>query len=62
MSLKSKILSKSFQGTSQLSVDSFMDLWDRLVAQKLEIYFFLCEKIVNPGRPPQVSELRDIAS
>ena len=31
---KSTILLKSYQGTSQLSVDSFVDLWDRLVAQK----------------------------
>ena len=52
MSLKSKIFLESFQGTSQLSVDSFMDLWDRLVAQKLEIQFFLCQKTINPGAPP----------
>ena len=52
MSLKSKIFLESFQGTSQLSVDSFMDLWDRLVAQKLEIQIFLCQKTINPGGPP----------
>ena len=34
MCQKSKILLKSRQETSQLSVDSFVDLWDRLVAQK----------------------------
>ena len=52
MSLKSKIFLESFQGTSQLSVDSFMDLWDRLVAQKLEIQIFLCQKTINPGGTP----------
>ena len=60
MSLKSKIFLESFQGTSQLSVDSFMDLWDRLVAQKLEIQIFLCQKVINPGGPPLVTYLRDI--
>ena len=61
MSLKSKIFLESFQGTSQLSVDSFMDLWDRLVAQKLEIQIFLCQKTINPGGPPPlVTYLRDI--
>ena len=34
MCQKSKILLEFRQGTSQLSVDSFVDLWDRLVAQK----------------------------
>ena len=52
MCKKSKILLKSRQGTSQLSVDSFVDLWDRLVAQKWEIKIFLSEKVANPGRPP----------
>ena len=52
MCQKSKILLEFRQGTSQLSVDSFVDLWDRLVAQKREIKIFLCEKVANPGRPP----------
>ena len=60
MSLKSKIFLESFQGTSQLSADSFMVLWDRLVAQKLEKQNFLCQKTINPGGPPLVTYLRDI--
>ena len=55
-----KKLLESCQVTSKLSGDSFMTFGDHLVAQKDDFTKKKSQNVANPGKPPLVSELRDI--